>query len=387
MSLNGSSLNRTALNGAVAVLLLYAECTGLAGASAELTAYKTQFLTSTVNAGVVVSLTPEHTQVAYTNNTGTASGLVDASITYYGNTAATATATGTVFVYRLVLAYSGGDAGATGYALPNSKLAETLASCGAEGITEITLEQRARSTATVSATGEATADRTRLAETTFTGTATGYADWTYQASGETTWLHDAHAWANATNTGTIDETKYKIVAGNGFITTAESAGEGGAHAVFAGRSSSSSGITASVAAVRTAYANQEAVAGAIGQATATYRHMASSNASGTTTYSQVLNKLTVKRTGAAIATAQCFSAIEAMKVLSVHSTNTASCTGVSTAIRTCMAEVSANAGVVVTAFAVSNATIPAPESRAMIVPNELRTMTVPYEDRIMRMAA
>jgi hypothetical protein len=387
MSLNGYALNRAALNSAGLLAILYGAVSATAGASGSIEAFKTQYASATASAGVSGSITPTKTQYAFIAGTAGADHYAAPTQTHAARSSASAGATGVAFTSGNIFATSGGDCGATGYAIPNSKLANVAGSCGASGTATPTLSQYVRSSVSATATGTAAGFRTHQPTVSATAGCIGRADWQYKASGTSIWRHDAHAWASAGGTLVVDETKYKVVTGNGFIATAECSAVARAYLECRARVSATCGATAAVEATKTAYATMTGTAGCTGAVAATYNHMARVSATGGATYSQTVNSVLRTLTGAATldagATGQATGTIYKFVASSVQ----CGVIGYATAYNTKMAQVNASASLTITANAFGNAGVHAPDDRTMTVPEDYRNMIIPFDDRTMRLAA
>ena len=387
MSLNGYALNRAALNSAGLLAILYGVVSATAGASGTSEAFKTQFAYATASAGVSSSITPTKTQYAAIAGTAGAEHFAVPTQTHAARSSSSAGATGVAFTSGNTFATSGGDCGATGYAIPNSKLADVAGSSGASGTAEPTLNQYVRSSTTCTATGTAEGFRTHQPTVSATAGCIGRADWTYKAYGGSIWLHDAHAWDSAGGTLVVDETKYKVVTGNGFIATAESSSTAHAYLECRARVSASCGATAVIDATKTAYATMTGTAGCTGAPVATYNHMARVAATCGATYTQTVNSVLRSRTAEAVLTAGATGQAEGTIIKFAVSSTQCGVLGWAIAVNTKMAQVNASASLTITANAFGNAGVHAPEDRTMTVPEDGRNMIIPFDDRTMRLAA
>jgi len=387
MLLNGFALNRAALNGAALLAILYGGVSGTAGATGSPVATKTQYAHVAANSGVVVTLEAYEKDYGFTVGSAGAVSLVTSTQSHSAKSALSAGATGIAFVYNARFAYAGGDCSATGYALPNSKLADVAASSGVSGSFISTLNQHAKSSVSGTAAGTAEGVKTQHPAVTTAPGCAGYADWQYKASGGSTWLHDGHAWASAGGILAVDETKYKVVIGDGLIATAEASVVARAYVECRARSSTSCNATATSEAIRTAYATMAGTVGCANVSVATYNHMASVAGACGVLYTQQPNFVTVAGTGSAEGIGIASAQINGMIVKFAGSAVPCGATGLAAPYVLKFGAFSVSASVSVTANAFGNAGVHATTDRTMTVPAENRGMAVPFDDRIMRLTA
>lgn len=386
-SRNSFSLNGSALNGVALLPVAYGLVTGSAGASSSVAAVKTQFAQASASAGATATIDAVKTKYGLAAGYAGATAFVTSIQSHLARSSFSAGATGVAFVYNTRFAAAESSGTATGYAIANSSLGEVDASCLSSGSITPTRIHRAKSSVSASASGTADGIRTHYPLANISASCTATAEWQYKASGSSVWLHHGNVNVSAGGVLAVDETKYKVVVGNGFIATAESSGVANAYVEHHAIRSASCTATATASAIRTAYASMNNSGSCSGIAAAIKTRPGAVAATCSAIYSQTANSVIRTLSARSSMTGSATGIAIGRRYRFADSSEQCIATGWADGKALRMAEFNASASVAVTVTAFGNAGVHAPEDRTVAVPAEYRSMFVPFDNRTMRLTA